>query len=85
MPTVDRDAFDLFGTVYEFVGPQDMGGEGMADLLRLQERVAADPGGARPGGGEEENCSCLMSWFAACVRRRSLSSSLKFLLRWSTS
>ena len=39
MPTVDRDGFDLFGTVYEFAGPTDIGGEGMADILRLQERI----------------------------------------------
>ena len=39
MPTVDRDGFDLFGTIYEFAGPTDIGGEGMADILRLQERI----------------------------------------------
>ena len=39
MPTVERDGFQLFGTIYYFVGPQDLGGQGMADVLRLQERV----------------------------------------------
>jgi hypothetical protein len=39
MPTVDRDGFDLFGTEYHFVGPQDIGAQFMADARSLQERI----------------------------------------------
>ncbi len=39
MAKVDRDGFDLFGTEYHFVGPQDVGGQFMADARALQERI----------------------------------------------
>lgn len=39
MPTVDRDGFDIFGTDYHFVGPQDIGAQFMADARSLEERI----------------------------------------------
>ena len=39
MGEVDRDGFDLFGTEYAFVGPQDVGGQFMADARAMQERI----------------------------------------------
>ena len=39
MADVDRDGFDLFGATYHFVGPQDVGGQFMADARALQERI----------------------------------------------
>ena len=39
MPTVDRDGFDIFGTDYHFVGPQDIGAQFMANARSLEERI----------------------------------------------